>query len=103
MGEIYRNASRVLAWLGKEDARSAIAQLENFSHNHDLYIEDMTRLRFEPIARIWDAKAMHRFFDRAWFLRIWIVQEFALARDIQFFAGNDTLCYIHFARGFIVI
>jgi hypothetical protein len=103
MGHIYRNATKVLAWLGKEDARSAIAQFEDLSYNRDLYIEDMKGFRLARIACIWDARGLYRFFDRDWFLRIWIVQEFALAQDVQFFASNDNLCYSNFSKAMDVL
>jgi hypothetical protein len=98
MGEIYREASIVLVWLGKQDARSAIAQLEDFNHNHDLYIRDLSCSKFERIAQILNLTLLCAFFDTEWSRRLWIVQELVLAQDVRFFAGSDSICYSHLSN-----
>ena len=40
-------------------------------------------------------KAVKRFFDRAWFTRLWVIQEFVLARDIMFFCGEYRVDWRH--------
>lgn len=40
-------------------------------------------------------KLMFGLFDSPWFRRLWIVQEFILARDVTFFHGTSTLDWRH--------
>jgi len=36
-------------------------------------------------------KALHSLFERPWFLRVWIIQEFALPRDLLMICGEWEL------------
>lgn len=93
MGNIFEQATNVLVWLGRKDASKAIAQLEYVGQNYkdgrclnNYGLNDLKSLE-ENI----DLDCLKEFFDRDWFYRVWIVQEFTLAKDIIFVAGDQTM------------
>lgn len=45
------------------------------------------------VGKQWEA--VKRFFAREWFSRLWIVQEFVLARDVIFYCGHHVLDWRH--------
>ncbi len=101
MGEIYGNASRVLAWLGDEDAESELiqelvkaadAELEQpgadkvESYNQMLATKISDMLYAEPRRGHFDA--LVNFLSRPWFRRAWVVQEAVLCPSIILLVGN---------------
>jgi len=89
MGDIYREATRVLAWLGKPDQKS-----ENALRHFDM-INDGALNRTSLLQDYHRNK--ERWFDfgeslltRDWFTRAWTVQEFVCARELRFVCGHDS-------------
>jgi hypothetical protein len=99
MKDIYRDASKVIAWLGPEadDSALCIARLrslgqnglkenlegimdvlKDYKHPHEL-----TRLKI----------AYDHFCQRPYWQRLWILQEFALGKDVQLLCGPSTISY----------
>ncbi len=101
MGEIYGKASRVLAWLGNEDAETGLIQelvgaadaeleqpgtdkVENYNQMLATRISHL--LYAEPRQGHFDA--LINFLSRPWFRRAWIFQEAVLCPSITLLVGN---------------
>lgn len=105
MGDIYQFASKVLVWLGDtgRDAELALpilpllagaAQKQSAAFATTqvvaMHREDWIRMGFtmpEPEIHL-RLRAYYRFLRRDWFKRVWIIQEYALARTIVFMCGS---------------
>ena len=76
MADTYRNATRVLVWLGESDkaTRKAIALLQ---HEHDI---DNAPRNSDSLG-ISDSLELKRLFGRPWWTRMWVVQEVVAARQ----------------------
>jgi hypothetical protein len=94
MGDIYSEAARVVAWLGPEADNSDIL----FKHLQDvgrlLEIED-----YKSIVPLYSDEqqttiltgAWRRFCQRPYWKRLWIIQEYTFARDLQLLCGDMYL------------
>ncbi|KAE9369753.1 HET-domain-containing protein [Stipitochalara longipes BDJ] len=99
MPQIYTYAGKVLVYLGMEADGSELLPelLERLGRvNPDLIQQQgVSREEFlsnalpPPDSGVW--KALVAFLCRPWFLRVWIIQEVVLARDIRFFCGDWEL------------
>lgn len=93
MGQIYRDAFQVVVWLGqrtKLEAKAAAALQMMATLPDD--VEDILVVSASLFSR--EAPklfALVGFFSRSWFDRLWIVQEFAVARQAIFLLGNDEI------------
>jgi hypothetical protein len=89
MGEIYSKAAKVVAWLGSDNP---IVELDiSLTHGRDLeYL--MRDLRTSNDAR-WQEQfdAIQELSARAYWKRLWILQEFVLAREIEIWCGQQTI------------
>ena len=123
MGEIYAQASLVTVWLGPERDNSAkalalirwicemSAKSEGWTReaSSDVWIKDSSEfsniLKDDLVARdhTEEWQAVHSFLRRAWWKRMWIVQETVVARRILFFCGPQTLDPMHVARFFDIL
>jgi hypothetical protein len=109
MGTIYSNASLVIAWLGMGDP-DAIAKAMKIvkSFANDVYISKLGEVKVHAFVRNRTAveKAMvdgvilqgytrelDALFDDAYWTRIWVLQEMALARKLLFMCAKATLKY----------
>lgn len=108
MNQIFGNAQRVIVDLGdeKDDSNAVVdllcklsgiqndtwnATLRNGSmHSPDIDVPELG-------ARIWEHFALFSF--RKWFERIWVVQEFALARELIIMVGNRRISEEVLIRG----
>ncbi|KAH0553321.1 hypothetical protein GP486_006575 [Trichoglossum hirsutum] len=95
MKEIYANASQVLMWTGKPDDLTGIAfdTLERFS------AEDGTRDGSATYRDILDTveerrAAIHRFIQRPYFHRAWVVQEVVAARTAIVLCGSFSISFV---------
>ena len=103
MGQIYSNASLVIAWLG-EKADGVVDVLESRG-NHDMFQRFLDvgylctrRHNTEPICdhcsiRILLWKALADVGRREYWTRRWIVQEIALAKHVVICIGNVVFAY----------
>jgi Heterokaryon incompatibility protein (HET) len=85
MGDIYRNASRVIVWLGPEgDGAERVDRVFQDFENTGVGSADDTTLReafiYSPEAHI-NRQAMISVMKLPWFERAWVVQEFTIARE----------------------
>ena len=89
MGQIYRNAERVVVWLGDEDFDTAKAT--TFARR-TFEIELFESLLQDPQYRE-ERLALLRLLQRPWFKRRWVIQEVALARDVTVRCGRHTVSW----------
>jgi hypothetical protein len=75
-------------WRSKRDAPDANAQRSMISRK---------------LIRSCNLMALDSFVAKSWFKRVWVVQEFVLARDIELFAGLDCIIYPHFEAAVFAI
>jgi hypothetical protein len=85
MGDIYRKAQRVLAWLGPGGRATDLAM--NILNS----IGDMRGTPNGFLWRLSDRKALQSFVQHPYFSRMWIVQEVILAREVIIHCGKITL------------
>lgn len=97
MPKIYQHAHQVAAYLGADDADSddaikLMARVAKCNFDDEKAsprdLEDLERCGLPA----WNDKAwvsLHQFIGRPWFRRVWIVQECILARNLEFFWGNE--------------
>jgi hypothetical protein len=109
MGNIYRQASKVLVWLGgaskvEEEALRALPAvvtaldeaepslgLWNAHHNPSEKMDTIfTELGLpDPKSDAWPT--IYGLFRRSWFQRLWVLQEIALAKRIEVLCGSVTV------------
>lgn len=83
MGQIYRNASRTIVWLGppEENTLQTLAFMKAviiFAEEHD----DIAAIGKEHhFPQEWEA--VRRYMRRAWFNRLWVMQEVVLSENIE--------------------
>lgn len=93
MADIYKQASNVRVWLGKESRDSEAAM--NFIHRF-LELDDLDKLARYPASIVeWDA--FRSLMQRPWFRRRWIVQEIAHARSATVHCGRSHITWEDFA------
>jgi hypothetical protein len=120
MGDIYRNARRVVVWLGEEseDSNWAISTLKRIGKDLDFW-KDGERFRWKPkpggrleqlganpqkiaaLSSCWIA--VGNLFNRSWFTRLWVLQESGLASDAIVVAGNKEIPWNIFRGALIFI
>lgn len=98
MGDIYRKADEVISWLGihADDSDVLFQWIEDNRHNGTTIDPKASPPPSSRAALIELAK-------RPYFSRMWVLQEFALARKVQIMCGKDLedpglmseLCYNH--------
>lgn len=111
MDQIYQNATKVIVWLGQEKqdsqiglnlvklyARVAIREISRFFESRqfgavNLTQSDSLRNFGLPGLNPGDAKALIGVYEARWFHRIWILQEVALAREVQVHWGNASVSW----------
>jgi len=91
MGSIYETASMVVVWLGNVDFSESFKSLERPPRASD---SDITIAKVEPNGLLDNVMvAVLRIVGTQWFTRLWIIQEFVLARDVQIWAGDQHINY----------
>ncbi|KAF2127845.1 HET-domain-containing protein [Dothidotthia symphoricarpi CBS 119687] len=95
MGAVYRNASSVTVWLGQEDATEGIQVLRKLSEDKETIISaldfnDGGKAMFDMLHLTESDSPLCKLFSGPWVERLWIVQEFVLAREVCIFVGNDS-------------
>lgn len=99
MGMIYQQATRVIIWLGSSDAESKLAfeilssPAEWTELNKALNAQDLVKRPGQDSK----LKAMSSFLGRDYWTRLWIIQEFVIARDFMLICGNDNCSGFRFS------
>jgi hypothetical protein len=104
MGAIYRDAIRVLVWLGREHASTIISFYATYEYVSRIssasILDEIGTLVHDPDSYGPEAygidfhfSRMTAFFQQAWFDRVWVVQEFVLARELKIYAGSCSFSY----------
>lgn len=94
MHEIYKAAQHVFAWLGKAYNRSCSA-MDFLSHQSYTYWKDYP-LQSRPLQLYWRSEEnqyppLYSLFIRPYWQRIWVIQEFLLARDFTLLCGDRAV------------
>lgn len=80
MGKIYTNARQTIVWLGADIGReNAIRHVEIAATQESCLDTVATLTSIAPI------------FEAEWFKRLWVVQEFALAKQVTMVAGRNSV------------
>jgi hypothetical protein len=66
-------------WLGEEESDSALAMSTLASIESKKHLEKLSNAENEAVGNL---------FSRPWFSRVWVVQEFSLARSLVFHCGQ---------------
>ena len=98
MGQIFGNAQRVLLWVGPATATDPKAFELIRAFEEGLLNGLTSHVAFgrteDPIAALKKSEewaAVARFFRRTWFMRVWMVQECALAKEAIVCCGTLTM------------
>jgi Heterokaryon incompatibility protein (HET) len=114
MDEIYRGATRTLVWLGKEEAHEAMDELERIGADFESYgyksvfpfpptVWNQEYLqKFIALFETCNGGALYDFFGRPWFERVWVFQEFILARDLEIHCGSRSISYDLFSKALCI-
>ncbi|KAK7217168.1 hypothetical protein V2G26_005171 [Clonostachys chloroleuca] len=117
MGEIFKHAQRVIAWLGLSDEHShlAIQTLKqcadyiDFSNEEEAMLANKINLKPEAAALVTDMEtnlplspqqwtSLEALLSRSWFRRLWVRQEILLAnKDTIAMVGKDSIPFLHFS------
>jgi hypothetical protein len=116
MGDVYCDAKRVLIWLGEEADESHLVL--DFVHKlrrtsalmkeagivgklASLSIEQRRAVNApSDLDLVLGGWAMHSVMARPWFKRVWIIQEFLLAREAVLFCGKWEIAWTDFWEAF---
>lgn len=100
MDSIFSRAEMVLVDLGGAEAersrkvREILAPMEEISHKDSLSDQDWSAA-VEPLLSVDDDSIflmlLEDFILRPWFGRVWVVQEFVVARHVEFMLGTVTI------------
>ncbi|KAL8685045.1 MAG: hypothetical protein Q9218_008005, partial [Villophora microphyllina] len=101
MDRIYKGASSVVAWLGESQKNTPlalqtirlIARIPEDRYDHYRKL-DLAQLRL-PDAALYALVGLLR---RAWFTRVWVIQEASLARRLLMLWGSYEIPYPEFVR-----
>lgn len=96
MKSIYEQAVQVLAWLGPSNiaGKSAFDMLNALEQRLEESGPDLEVERFEEFAEVLakdlgsGGNEIQKIIDRPWFQRIWVQQEFLVAREVEFVCGE---------------
>ncbi|KAK4031486.1 heterokaryon incompatibility protein-domain-containing protein [Parachaetomium inaequale] len=126
MESIYKRASEVKIWLGlSKDARDAVMDIFNeFSTLHDIVSRIQTLHLYpsraalpEPITIVLEGlierfrdrpettatPLLKFFFERQWWARVCIIQEFVLARNATFYCGDRSVTNLGFVKALTIL
>ncbi|KAF2241962.1 HET-domain-containing protein, partial [Trematosphaeria pertusa] len=102
MKEIYSDATRVIAWLGPaaDNSDALMSRLRELDLVSDESADHSALLasyaRDEELT--WIPKAFDDFCKRSYWRRLWVIQEFAVAKDLYVLCGSAMLSAAHLAN-----
>ncbi|KAI0460178.1 heterokaryon incompatibility protein-domain-containing protein [Xylaria acuta] len=95
MRRIYRNAHKVICWLGEgsDDTDQAIDFIEllNETIRQQIYNPEEIRSIFQQDHYQPHWASLTNFFQRRWWTRIWTLQEYAMAESLSFWYGMRSI------------
>jgi hypothetical protein len=98
MGEIYEGANEVVVFLGLDDEAERACNLAHRTGSHLLetrHLEDEPVKRGIPFKRdVLGLRALTRMFENEYWSRTWIIQEFALSKNLRIRYGNATISWV---------
>jgi hypothetical protein len=105
MADIFSSVETVMAWLGEEDKYTAkgFELIEKLATYSPEILQRITPRNFAKQESLlgqfvgqgyWEALAM--LFQRAYFTRVWIIQEVVLAKRVDVFCGSYMSTWAHF-------
>jgi hypothetical protein len=115
MRDIYQDAERVIVWLGRKDCVAGAEELLRIGRDCKLYgfekifpfplkIHDhFAAENLERLIQTCNGDAVGELLDREWFERVWIVQEFILARELVVVSGRSEISYDLFSKAICVL
>ena len=94
---IFKNARKVMAWLGPANETSDIAMkfLEKFETIPDTP-ESVKKGLLSMSEVTW--AAIQNLLRRSWFYQLWIIRQVTLAKEVDVFCGNRTISWSIFER-----
>ncbi|MCJ1230814.1 hypothetical protein MMC12_007488 [Toensbergia leucococca] len=105
MERIYRQAQRVVVWLGDEDGNSRLVwklmrKLLHIDETSPAVV--LARNNLESLGlpgwRSMEWKNLEKFLDRPWFKRIWVLQEVVVSTHAIVKCGQDSLLWEEMVR-----
>lgn len=103
MGQIYSMASHTVGWIGEADEDSVLAinsmkdMVKEFGYGHpcrlDASLGDALLKHALSEAGSRELKAIAKLLSRAWFHRIWVLQEVALSRRLIIYCGEEEFLW----------
>jgi hypothetical protein len=115
MGHVYKQASRVIVWLGCESNNSsqALEALELMGQQIELLHEAATVPAPSAMYPDWlsycpcdltSLNAIRDILKRSWLTRVWIWQEIVLgSTETQVYCGHTSVLWYHLRRGIILL
>jgi hypothetical protein len=97
MGEIYSKAAKVVAWLGVglKSVGNAIKQIRHWDSRHfDGKVLLDVRMELSYLDRLTSSDYWNR---------LWIIQEYILAKKVELWCGNSTLKAVVIAKLFLAL
>ncbi|KAH6016862.1 hypothetical protein HBI82_109820 [Parastagonospora nodorum] len=117
MANLYCQAEAVIVWLGRKECRKLMTTLARlgtlqeglvsgrlpstiFDDRRENGIEERGDLQLAFVNRevqAWvkdcDLAELGEFLERSWFRRVWVLQEWLLAREVTIYAGDDCISF----------
>ncbi|PVH72982.1 HET-domain-containing protein [Cadophora sp. DSE1049] len=101
MGQIYKNTTRVLVWLGRDEDNFAAPALEKFTALKELFSDEDQLKQFTEDQKerleTFDNSAwrpLRRFYYLPWFTRVWVGQEAGTGAPMTLFWGEEEFDWI---------
>jgi hypothetical protein len=98
MGRIFHGAYHAIVWLGPAGDSSSVAMetLQQIGHSIRAGHEPVDNPALELFTRLSETPesfgpALNALLSRPWWKRVWVVQEFAVAKDTVFLCGDTRL------------
>lgn len=111
MIDIYRHARRTLVWLGEwpedpDHPEATPSSVQNFLHRA-IELSRTDEMSYEDIIIHGDGLSCYlrtaELLESAWFKRIWVLQEAAVAQEVTFVCGETTFAWDVLIEGFLAI